>query len=137
MSELGQSPVQPPAHAAAISYRSDLAKVRQFVREQAVQTGLSPNRIGDLVIAVSELAANTLRHTPGYGTLHIWSSPGEVVCQVRDGGHIADSLAGSVRPSSEAAHGHGLWVVRQLCDSIDISSDAGGTTIRVCMRLGQ
>ncbi|HEY7013808.1 MAG TPA: ATP-binding protein [Streptosporangiaceae bacterium] len=136
MSERGQSPVQPPAHAAAISYRGDLAKVRQFVRDQAAKTGLPANRIADLVIAVSELAANTLRHTQGYGTVHIWSSASEVVCQVRDGGHIADSSAGSVRPSSEAAHGHGLWVVRQLCDTIDISSGAGGTTIRLCMRLG-
>jgi anti-sigma regulatory factor (Ser/Thr protein kinase) len=136
LSERGQSPVQPPAHAAAISYGSDLAKVRQFVRDQGAHTGLSANRVADLVIAVSELAANTLRHTHGYGTLHIWSSPGEVVCQVRDGGHIADPLTGSIRPSSEAAHGHGLWVVRQLCDSLDISSDAGGTTIRLHMRLG-
>jgi anti-sigma regulatory factor (Ser/Thr protein kinase) len=135
MSMRGRPPSHPPDHAAAITYRGDLAKVRQFVRDQAARTELPADRIGDLVIAVSELAANTLRHTEGHGSLHIWSSPGEVVCEVRDGGHISDPLVGSIRPDSEAASGHGLWVVRQLCDAVNIQSDSGGTTIRLHMLL--
>jgi len=135
MSARGWPPSLPPDHAAVITYRSDLAKVRQFVRDQAARTELPADRIGDLVIAVSELAANTLRHTEGHGSLHIWSSPGEVVCEVRDGGHIPDPFVGSIRPDSEAASGHGLWVVRQLCDAVNIQSDSGGTTIRLHMLL--
>jgi anti-sigma regulatory factor (Ser/Thr protein kinase) len=135
MSSRGRPLSHPPDHAAAITYRSDLAKVRQFVRDQAALTELPVNRIGDLVIAVSELAANTLRHTNGYGSLHIWSAPGEVICQVRDSGHISDPLVGSIRPDSEAANGHGLWVVRQLCDAVNIQSDPGGTTIKLHMIL--
>jgi anti-sigma regulatory factor (Ser/Thr protein kinase) len=135
LSARGHPQVRPPAHAAAITYRRDLARVRQFVRDQAAKSGLPDNRIEDLVIAVSELAANTLRHTEGDGVLHIWCSAGELVCQIRDGGHISDPLAGSIRPDSEAANGHGLWVVRQLCDTVNIQSDSGGTTIQLHMRL--
>lgn len=117
-----------------ITYRHDLARVREFVRNQAGKAGLSAFRTGDLVIAVSELAANTLRHTRGGGTLRIWIEPGEVICEVHDGGHITDPLAGRVRPAAAAGHGHGLWVVRQLCDDVDIRSDSGGTTIQLRMR---
>jgi anti-sigma regulatory factor (Ser/Thr protein kinase) len=109
--------------------------VREFVRIQADLAGLSAFRTGDLVIAVSELAANTLRHTQGDGTLHIWLEPGEMICEIHDDGHITDPLAGHVRPAATSGHGHGLWVVRQLCDSVDIRSNSGGTTIQLRMRI--
>jgi anti-sigma regulatory factor (Ser/Thr protein kinase) len=37
----------------------NLAEVRAFVRVHAAALGLPPSRTGDLVIAASELAANT------------------------------------------------------------------------------
>jgi anti-sigma regulatory factor (Ser/Thr protein kinase) len=126
----------PPADAASITYWDDLAEVRQFVRGKAVRAGLSPSRSGDLVIAVSELAANTLRHTAGCGVLRLWTMPGEVLCQVRDGGQLSDARAGRVRPPVGAGGGYGLWVVRQLCDAVDISTGPCGTTICVHMHLG-
>lgn len=118
-----------------ITYRYDLARVREFVRIQASKAGLSSYRTGDLVIAVSELAANTLRHTQGGGSLHIWLELGEVICEVHDDGHITDPLVGRVRPAAAAGHGHGIWVVRQLCDDVDIRSDSDGTTIQLRMRI--
>jgi anti-sigma regulatory factor (Ser/Thr protein kinase) len=118
-----------------ITYRYDLARVREFVRIQAGKAGLSGFRTGDLVIAVSELAANTLRHTRGGGSLHIWVEPGEVICEIADDGHITDPFVGRVRPAADAGHGHGLWVVRQLCDDVDIRSDSDGTTIQLRMRI--
>ena len=130
-------PDPPPASAAMMTYRSDLAEVRAFVRACARGTGLSAQQVGDLVIAVSELAANTLRHTSGRGELHIWRAGGELVCQVHDSGCIADLSAGLVRPPADALHGHGLWVVRQLCDEVQIHSGTGGTTIRLGMRIGE
>jgi anti-sigma regulatory factor (Ser/Thr protein kinase) len=118
-----------------ITYRHDLARVRDFVRMQAGKAGLSALRTGDLVIAVSELAANTLRHTQGGGSLHIWVDPGEVICEIHDDGHNTDPSGGRVRPAATAGHGHGLWVVRQLCDDVDIRSDSDGTTIQLRMRI--
>ena len=54
---------RPPGRAAALTYRDDLAHVRAFAAAQARRAGLPAGRARDLVIAVSELAANTWRHT--------------------------------------------------------------------------
>jgi anti-sigma regulatory factor (Ser/Thr protein kinase) len=48
---------------------------------------------------------------------------------------MTDPEAGLVRPPPDADHGHGLWVVRQLCDSVDITTGPGGTTICLYMQL--
>ena len=57
----------------------------------------------------------------------------EIICQVRDQGWIADPLAGRQRRSPEDS-GHGLWVVNQVCDLVEIrTSPAAGTIIRLHM----
>ena len=127
----------PPARAAALAYRDDLAHVRAFAAAQARRAGLAAGRARDLVIAVSELAANTWRHTDAGGTVHIWSADGELLCQVHDSGHVSDPLAGRRRPIPDAGRGHGLWVVNQLCDLVELRTGGTGTTIRLHMRLGR
>lgn len=135
MNEEAPPSYRPPAGTAPIIYRDDLAEVRNFVRARAADGGLSRQRTEDLVIAASELAANTLSHTTGRGIMHIWAMPGELLCQVHDSGHITDPLAGRVRPPPSAGHGHGLWIAHQMCDSVDISSSPRGTTIVLRMQL--
>ena len=125
----------PPWHAAAFSYRDCLAQVRAFAGEYARKAGLSSRRVADLVTAVHELAANTLRHTSSDGVLNMWAAAGEVLCQVQDAGCVSDPLVGRCRPAPDAGHGHGLWVVHQLCDLVEFRTSAGGTTIRLHMRL--
>lgn len=127
----------PPGRAAALAYRDDLAHVRAFAAAQARLAGLPADRVRDLVIAVSELAANTWRHTDAGGTLHIWAADGEVLCQVHDSGHVSDPLAGRRRPIPEAGQGHGLWVVNQLCDLVELRTGSTGTTFRLHIRLGR
>jgi anti-sigma regulatory factor (Ser/Thr protein kinase) len=127
----------PPGWAATLTYRDDLAGVRAFAAGHARRAGLSASRTSDLVIAVGELAANTLRHTDAAGTLHVWTADGELLGQVHDSGHITDPLAGRRPPTTEAASGHGLWVVHQLCDLVELRTEPAGTTIRLHVRLGQ
>jgi anti-sigma regulatory factor (Ser/Thr protein kinase) len=127
----------PPDRAAALTYRDDLARVRAFASAQARRAGLPAGRARDVVIAVSELAANTWRHTDAPGTLHIWAADGELLCQVHDSGQVSDPLAGRRRPTPEAGRGHGLWVVNQLCDLVELRTASTGTTIRLHIRLGR
>jgi anti-sigma regulatory factor (Ser/Thr protein kinase) len=117
------------------TYRSDLAQVRALVLKHAREAGLAEGRATDLVLAVSEVAANTLRHTQSSGTLAIWHDEDEVVCEIHDAGTITDPLAGSHRPAPDANGGHGLWIVRQVCDLVELTSDATGTTVRMHMAL--
>ena len=147
---MAYSPVQfpvPPRRSAPLpvptsdamyhTYRSDLAQVRALVLEQARQAGLAEDRINDLVLAVSEVAANTLRHTGSSGTLAIWHDADEVVCEVHDEGVITDPLAGQRKPPANASGGHGLWIVYQVCDLVELTSDSTGTTVRMHMALRQ
>jgi anti-sigma regulatory factor (Ser/Thr protein kinase) len=126
----------PPADAWAVSYFDDLRPLRSLVSLRARAAGLPPHRASDLVIAVGELAANTLAHVRGAGTLTTWTTRAEIVCEVTDGGHITDPLAGQLRPDPAADDGgRGLWLVHQLCDLVQVRSGPWGTTIRVHMHL--
>jgi anti-sigma regulatory factor (Ser/Thr protein kinase) len=125
----------PPDGTAALAYQADLASVRAYAASQATGLGLPPDRVLDLVLAVGEIVSNTFLHTDAGGTLAIWTAGNELVCQVRDSGHIADPLAGRRRPAAGAGHGHGLWLVHQLCDLVELRSGPGETVIRLHMRL--
>lgn len=87
----------PPADAEVLRYRADLARVRSFAAAWAARAGLPPHRVGDLVISVGELTANTLAHTDEPGQLTLWATGSEVICQVHDIGQITDPQAGKLR----------------------------------------
>lgn len=113
----------------------ELAAVREFAESWARTTALTPARRGDLVLAVSEAAANSLSHGGGKGTLRLWSTTGAgagVVAEIQDGGRLADPLAGRRRPSLASANGgRGLWMIHQLCDLVEVRATDAGFTLRL------
>ena len=117
------------------TYTTDLAAIRAVVYRYAIQAGLTEARAIDLTLAVSEVAANTVKHAKSPGSLNIWYDTKEIVCQIHDDGVITDPMAGRREPSLDATGGHGLWIVNQVCDRVDIHSDESGTTIRLHMNL--
>jgi anti-sigma regulatory factor (Ser/Thr protein kinase) len=124
----------PPAAAETLYYETDLRPLRRLVAGYAYRTGLPDERAANLVLAASEVAANTLRYTSAGGTMHIWHTDGEILCQIQDQGWITDPLAGRIRrPPDE--RGHGLWVVNQVCDLVELRTGPAGTTIRMHMRI--
>jgi anti-sigma regulatory factor (Ser/Thr protein kinase) len=134
--DYARSPLpQPPPGLQVLTYRDEPGRARTFVRELARAAGLPENKITDLVIAVGELAANTLQHTDSSGTLQVWVTPTEVICEVRDGGYIEDPLAGRRCSPDNAGRGHGLWVVHQVCDLVEMRTGTSGTTFRLHMKL--
>jgi anti-sigma regulatory factor (Ser/Thr protein kinase) len=122
-----------PAGAETLDYSRDLRPVRAFVAAGAQRAGLPPARCTDLVIAASEIAANTLRHTGAAGTVRVWFTNREVLCQFEDTGFITDPLAGHARPAGDLPGGQGLWLVNQLCDLAEIRTGDLGTTVRLHM----
>jgi len=125
----------PPAGAEALEYHEDMQPVRALTRRRAGQCGLPADRADNLTLAVSELTANTLRHSPDGGTLRIWQTPAELICQISDQGWIEDPLAGRRPPVSDEG-GQGLWLVNEVCDLVERRSGPSGTTIRLHMSLG-
>lgn len=127
----------PPAGVDARSISFDAARlgeVRGFVRGCAAE-GLDGERTAQLVLAINELATNSVQYGGGGGRLLAWREQDTIVCEVRDTGHITDLLAGRRRPSPTALGGRGLWLVNQLCDLMQVRSAPGATVVRVQMRI--
>jgi anti-sigma regulatory factor (Ser/Thr protein kinase) len=69
--ERDRAPSSPPDEAEVLEYLADLAGARDFAAAWARRVGLTPHRVGNLVIVVGELTANTLAHTGGPGVLSL------------------------------------------------------------------
>ena len=106
---------------------------RRFAAEQARQAGLADARIANFTLAVSELAANAVRHGGGSGRMAVWADDGQLVCQLSDGGVLTDPLAGRVPPPVHSSGGRGLMMVNKLCDLVRVHTTAAGTTTRIHM----
>jgi anti-sigma regulatory factor (Ser/Thr protein kinase) len=177
-----------------------LYALRAAVQAHASQAGLSEDRVGEVVLAIHELAANAIAHGAGHGRLRMWERTDALSCEVVDTGpvgaagpsgpsdsspgpsgsspgpsgsspgpsgsspgpsgsspgpsgsspgpsdsspRLSDSSPGpSDRPSGPsdsspgpydaadpwpAAAGHGLWLVRQVADQLDLRSGPRGT----------
>ncbi|MFJ7272387.1 anti-sigma factor RsbA family regulatory protein [Streptomyces sp. NPDC099050] len=129
---------EPEGEAARFAYaHGGLAEVREYAEAWARGTALAPARRSDLVLAVSEAAANSLSHGGGKGTLRLWTTSGArvgVVAEIHDGGHLADPLAGRRRPSLATTNGgRGLWMIHQLCDLVEVRATDTAFTLRLHM----
>ena len=88
------------------------------------------------MLAVDELATNSLRYARGEGMLRTWRENGALLVEVADEGHIADPLAGRDCPTPDEVGGRGLYLVNQLCDLVQLRSSPDGSVIRIHMRIG-
>ncbi len=129
--------VQPSATAEHLTYRiEDLAAVREMTGGWAARIGLSAKRTAELILAVNELATNSIRYGGGSGTLLVWVQDNSIVCEVRDAGTITDPLAGRLRPSPRQLGGRGLWYVYQIGDLVQLrSTPEDGTRIQLWVDL--
>jgi anti-sigma regulatory factor (Ser/Thr protein kinase) len=110
-----------------------LGRARRVVAGLAEEAGLGASRTAELVLAINELATNSLLHGGGTGTLRLWRDPDSVICEVSDQGVIDEPLAGREHPGHDPERGRGLWLVNQLCDLVQIRSGPAGTVVRVHM----
>jgi anti-sigma regulatory factor (Ser/Thr protein kinase) len=126
----------PPASAHALPFTAaSLDALRTFVAARTSAAELDEERRTDLVLAVNELATNSVRHAGGQGVLRMWRANGALICEVADRGAIVEPLAGRRRPTAGQIGGHGLWLVNQLCDLVQVRAFADGGVVRVHMRL--
>jgi anti-sigma regulatory factor (Ser/Thr protein kinase) len=125
-----------PADAARMAFETGgLGRLRTFLAGQARRAGLAEDSAAALIMAINELATNSLRHGGGHGEVHVWRDSDSLVCEVSDQGHITSPLVGRIPPALSHGFGAGLWLANQLCDLVQICSSASGTTIRVHQHL--
>lgn len=110
-----------------------LSQMRHLVAIRAAKFGLNPTRAEDLVLAVNEVATNSLQHGKGSARLRLWTTGDSIVCEVSDEGGIESPLVGRQRPSAGDHSGYGLWMANQLCDLVQLRSFATGSVVRLRM----
>lgn len=115
--------------------RFQLSAVRRFVDAAAAEAGVDRTRRSDIVLAASELAANSIVHGGGTGEVRVWWEPDAFLCEVVDGGVIYDPMVGRRRPDPEQLNGRGLWIVDQVTDRLEVHSDANGSAVRFRIEL--
>jgi anti-sigma regulatory factor (Ser/Thr protein kinase) len=122
-----------------------LYAVRATVAAYASEAGIQEGRLRNVVLAVHELAANAVRHGAGQGRLRLWVTAGGIRCEVTDAGTPAAGADGGDGPGPgfpgadgpgpgspgaapwPVAHGHGLWLVREIADQVSLESGPSGT----------
>lgn len=75
---------------------------------------------------------NARSHGDGAATFRMWPEKRTFVCEVESSGPtVSETTAGFVPPELEADCGRGLWMVRQLCDLVEVQSRNGRTAVRL------
>jgi anti-sigma regulatory factor (Ser/Thr protein kinase) len=114
----------------------DLHAVRALVSGHAARFGLADETAHEFVLAVHEVAANSVLHGGGHGILRLWQERNSLICEIRDHGVIDPSRINTGPPTSEQAAGRGLWLARQLCDLMELQTSSSGSVVRLHIAAG-
>ena len=104
--------------------------MRRELAEAARRFGVDEERIPDLVLAVNEIATNSILYT-GKGSLGLWQTNGRLVCEVRDLGYIEDPLVGRRRPKTTEERGTRDLVCPSGRRPDPNAQSPSGTTVRI------
>ncbi|MET8180539.1 sensor histidine kinase [Streptomyces sp. NPDC005336] len=133
VADLDRQPLPPSPHSAvSMQIRpTDLHTVRAFVTEQAKRCGVAGDALHNLLVAVTEVATNAIRHGGAPVTLRAWPDDG-LICEITDSGHWQpEELLTWTPPESALEAGFGLWGVGMLCDTVRVRTGSKGTTVRL------
>ncbi|MEU2610407.1 ATP-binding protein [Micromonospora sp. NPDC007271] len=130
-------PIEPSLLIAEAFNQAQVTALRHSVASCAHAAGLRGQPLDDFVLAINELITNAVRHGGGQGRVRLWRQGGELVCEVADHGHgiSAQQLSDRNRPAPDTAGGWGLWLARELSDSMVVDTGAAGTTVRITTAL--
>jgi anti-sigma regulatory factor (Ser/Thr protein kinase) len=107
-----------------------LHEVRAAVEQAVLAADYQLARAEDVVLAVNEVATNAVEHGGQDAELCLWTGD-ELVCEVHDRGVLGDPLPGLQAPHPSHPKGRGVWIARQLCDTLHIWADEAGTHVRM------
>ncbi|MGR6964662.1 anti-sigma factor RsbA family regulatory protein [Geodermatophilus sp. URMC 61] len=127
-------PLQSGAPQLAVDDVADPVALRHAVAAELAAVGGPREVVEDFLLAVDETTSNAVRHGGPPVGLRLWTSADRVVCTVTDHGPGLDDPFVGYGPAhgEDLSHGGmGVWLARQLCDHVDISSGPDGVTVRL------
>jgi anti-sigma regulatory factor (Ser/Thr protein kinase) len=137
-SESYQPPGGPPARPLALDGRQrlthqpvDVADTCAYVEAETRRARLAEWQVQQLLAAVGEVARNAFAHgsTPVFVTA--WDEDESFVCQIEDDGAGIVDLAAGYMPPTNGTDGWGLWLARQLTDSLEVGRGPYGSAVRL------
>ena len=127
------SPLPLMSATGMFRFEGDLAATRRYVLETATALLLSEDAVAMFGIAVGE--AITYLINQGINRAVVWVRPaaGRVVCTLHSEQPLdtVHPFVGYGPPGERP--GDGLWLTNQICEWLDVSSDASGCTIELAM----
>jgi anti-sigma regulatory factor (Ser/Thr protein kinase) len=133
----GQAELKPvPAlvdHDVTLTDLDDLRVLRHTVTAWTRGHDFRPAVAADVSIAVTEIATNALLHGGQPARARAWHDDGTLIVQVDDSGGRRLSPAAGYRPPAvtSATNGRGLWLARQLADTVATHTRPGRTSVRL------
>ncbi|HTI21548.1 MAG TPA: MEDS domain-containing protein [Kutzneria sp.] len=115
-------------------FDGDLGAVRRYVLDTATPLLPDEDAVATFGIAVGESITYLLRN--GITRVSVWVRPsaGRVVCTLRGDRPLpAHPFVGFRPPGQELTDGDGLWLTNQICEWLDVSSDAAGCTVELAV----
>jgi serine/threonine-protein kinase RsbW len=110
---------------------SDIADVRALVRAAGTVARVASDELDDLLLAVSEIATNAIRHGGATGWVTVEHVPTGLVVEISDnGGGLPDGLVVD-RPAADAVGGRGLWLAYRMCPRLELVDSPHGLTVRL------
>jgi anti-sigma regulatory factor (Ser/Thr protein kinase) len=110
-----------------------LAELRRRLGAWLVLAGAGEDEAYDMVLATCEAAANAVEHAYGPSEARFrvtaQAEEGEVTIEVHD--------RGAWRPQRDPRRGRGIGVMRELMEDVSVTSNDGGTNVRLRRRLGE
>ncbi|MFI7577709.1 anti-sigma factor RsbA family regulatory protein [Micromonospora sp. NPDC049497] len=108
-----------PAEARSAVYDADRGQLKE-------------DDVEDLVVAVSEIVTNALRHGRSPVRLRLWAGDDRIVVSVSDAGPgPLDPYAGLLPVSDGSPGGLGLWITYQSCSHVSLHRGPDGFTLRM------
>ena len=121
----------PRLHA---SHVADFAALRHALATELAGVPADGDLLQDFLLAVDEMTSNALRHGGRPIDLRLWIGTDRIVCTIGDRGTGWDDPFAGYGPAHGddlSRGGMGLWLARQLCDHVDITTGPDGALVRL------
>ena len=112
-------------------------EARQFVAAALRDENVSDDRVGELLIVVSEACTNVVNHASGADDVGLEVAVAGGTCRVvvADSGTGFDPPGAATMPDPESPSGRGLALMRSLVDEVSVLSGPHGTRVELALRL--
>lgn len=131
-------PLSPVPRAVAVdtwlTTGAELPAARRTIVETAARLELPVDDLEDFELAAAEVMSNAIRHGEQPCRLRLWDTPTHVVLRVDDQGPGDDIPTKGFRPPDPGRGqygGMGMWIIRQVADSVHVETGGAGTAVEV------